>query len=193
VRRRPIRKLMPRPSWYIGLRAWGLRTFKQQTMLWLSLGCLVVDLLIAASTLAPGAPVVPQWPQFLLFPIALVVHFSSILRATPERGRLGWRQFLSFLAGAPTALLTAFIGLFIGVVLVVEPSINGLSGQPTISGGHYYLNNHGDFLPVTRAVYEHALVLQQRIFTLVPSVFFALGVLTHYPRTGVGAEAAAHA
>jgi hypothetical protein len=44
------------------------------------------------------------------------------------------------------------------------------------------LNDHGDFIPVTRAAYWHALVLQQRIFTLGPGVFFALCVLVHWPR-----------
>jgi hypothetical protein len=60
-------------------------------------------------------------------------------------------------------------------------SIGRIGGQPTMSGGHYYLNDHGDFIPVTRAAYWHALVLQQRIFTLGPGVFFALGVLVHWP------------
>ncbi len=42
---------------------------------------------------------------------------------------------------------------------------------------------------MTRAAYDHALVLQQRIFTLIPSVFFALAVLAHYPRRGAGPTA----
>lgn len=67
-----------------------------------------------------------------------------------------------------------------------------LGRQPTISGGHYYLNDHG-LIPVTKAAYEHALVLQQRIFTLGPSIFFGLGVLVHYPRRRVGGNAVAHA
>jgi hypothetical protein len=57
-----------------------------------------------------------------------------------------------------------------------------------MSGGHYYLNNHGDFIPVTRAAYRHALVLQQRIFTLGPGVFFALGVLVHWPGRRAGPD-----
>ena len=71
-------------------------------------------------------------------------------------------------------------------------SITSIGGQPTISGGHYYLNDHGSLIAVTKAAYERTLVLQQRIFTLGPSVFFALGVLVHYPRRAVGGGAVAH-
>jgi hypothetical protein len=160
-------------------------------MLRLSAACVCVELLIAASTLAPDAPVVPQWPQFLLFPLIFVVHFSSVLRVTPERGWLRFRQLLDGLTGLPPGLVIAFVGLFVGAWLVLMLSIGSIGGQPTMSGGRYYLNDHGTFIPVTRAAYRHALVLQQRIFTLGPSVFFALGVLVHYPRRNVGAQAVA--
>jgi hypothetical protein len=143
-----------------------------------------LDLLIAASTLAAGAPLVPQWPQFVLFPFIFVVHFSSVLRLMSERGRFQWRGFLT---GLPPVVVGGFVVLFVGVWLVEMSSISALGGQPTMSGGRHYLNDHGSLIPVTRAAYEHALVLQQRIFTLGPSVFFALGVLVHYRRRGAGA------
>jgi hypothetical protein len=176
---------------FLRVREWGLRTFKQGTMLRLSVACVCVELLIAASTLAPDAPVLPQWPQFLLFPLIFVVHFSSVLRVTPERGLLRFRQLLDSITGLPPALVIGFLVLFLGAWLVLMVSIGSIGGQPTISGGHYYLNDHGTLIPVTRAAYRHALVLQQRIFTLGPSVFFALGVLVHYPRRQTGTQPAA--
>jgi hypothetical protein len=162
----------------------------------LSVACVCVELLIAASTFAPAAPVLPQWPQFLLFPLIFVVHFSSVLRVRPERR--GWPGALNgllrgwaFVKELPPVLVIGFIVLFIGAWLAMMVSIASIGGQPTMSGGRYYLNDHGDFIPVTKIAYDHALVLQQRIFTLGPSVFFALGVLVHYPRRQIGAQQAA--
>jgi hypothetical protein len=172
------------PHGFDAVRHWGLRTLKPDTMLRLSVVGLALDLLIAASTLVPGAPLVPEWPQFVLFPFIFVVHFSSVLRLTCERGRFRWREFL---AGLPPVLVVGFTVLFVGVWLAEMSSITGIGGQPTMSGGRYYLDHHGSLVPVTKAAYEHALMLQQRIFTLGPSVFFALGLLVHYPRaTGGG-------
>jgi hypothetical protein len=168
---------------YDSLRAWGLRTLKPETMLRLSLAGMTLDLLIAASTLAPGAPLVPQWPQFVLFPLIFVVHFSSVLRLAPAGGRLRWRDLVAGLS--PVAGL-GFGVLFVAAWLVLMSSITSIGGQPTMSGGHYYLNDHGSLIPVSKAAYEHGLVLQQRIFTLGPAIFFALGALVHYPRRNVG-------
>jgi hypothetical protein len=175
---------------YDELRGWGLRTLKAETMLRVSVVCMTADLAIAASTLAPNAPLVPQWPQFVLFPLIFVVHFSSVLRLkpTPSR-RLRWRDQV---AGLPPWLGVAFGVLFAVAWLVALVSILSIRGQPTISAGHYYLDNHGSMIAVTRAGYEHALVLQQRIFTLIPGVFFGLGVLTHYPRHVAVGDAGGH-
>ena len=158
-------------------------------MLRVSMAGMTLDLFIAATTLAPGAPLVPQWPQFVLFPLIFVVHFSSVLRLTPVGGRFRWRDLV---AGVPPALGLGFGVLFVGAWLVLMSSITGIGGQPTMSAGHYFLNDHGSLIPVTKAAYEHALVLQQRIFTLGPSVFFALGIVVHYPRRDLGASALAH-
>ncbi len=167
------------PARYLAVRQSGLRMLKPRTMLRVAVAGLAIDLLIAASTLAPNAPLLPQWPQFVLFPLIFVVHFSSVLRFTSDRGRPKWRELRR---GLPPGTIVAFIVLFVVAWLVLMVSIGQIGGQPTMSGGHYYLTDHGDFIPVTRAAYRHALVLQQRIFTLGPGVFFALGVLVHWPR-----------
>jgi hypothetical protein len=157
-------------------------------LLCVSVAGMTLDLLIAATTLAPDAPLLPQWPQFILFPLIFVVHFSSVLRLARGAGRFRWRDLV---AGVPPVLGLGLGILFVGAWLVLMLSITSISGQPTMNGGHYYLNDHGSLLAVTKAAYEHALVLQQRIFTLGPSVFFALGVLVHYPRPSVGGSALA--
>src|SRR5580693_8313127 len=87
---------MPTPAWDVSLREWGLETLRPGMMLRLSVAGLAVELLIAARTLAPGAPLLPQWPQFLLVPLIFVIHFSSILRAvvgpsSPSLARAGRR------------------------------------------------------------------------------------------------------
>lgn len=174
---------------YDALRAWGLRTLSPEAMLRVSAAGMTLDLLIAATTLAPNAPLVPQWPQFTVFPVIFVVHFSSVLRLAPAGGRHRWRDLV---AGVPPVLGLGFGVAFVGAWLVLLTSITSLGGQPTMGGGHYYLNDHGSLIAVTKAAYDHALVLQQRLFTLGPSVFFALGVLVHYPRRGVGGNALAH-
>lgn len=178
---------MPTPAWYVSLREWGLETLRPGMMLRLSAVGLAVELLIAASTLAPGAPVLPQWPQFVLVPLIFVIHFSAILRVQASgRRRLRWREMV---AEVPPVFVAAAVILLAGAWLVSMASLLRLGGQPTMSGGHYYLNDHGTLLPVRRAAYEHARVLEERIFTLGPSIFFTLGVLVHYPRRGVAAGA----
>jgi hypothetical protein len=172
------------------LRVWGLRTLKPEMMLRLSLAGLALDLLIAASTLAPGAPLIPQWPQFVLFPPIFVVHFSSVLRLAPVAGRFRWRDLV---AGPPPVVGLGFGVLLVAAWLVLVSSITSIGGQPTMSAGHYYLNDHGSLIAVSKAAYEHGLVLQQRIFTLGPAMFFALGVLIHYPQRGVADDSLAHA
>src|SRR5207249_3592669 len=86
--------------------------------------------------------------------------------------------------GIPRPLAVGFLGVALAAWAVGVGSILQLDGQPTHQHGHYFLNNHGSLMPVTRSMYEHALVLQQRIFTCIPSVFYALGVLVNAPLVG---------
>lgn len=148
----------------------------------MSVTCLTIDLLIAASTLAPGAPVVPQWPQFALFPLIFVVGFSGIL----FNARRDWTSVRTLFRDAPPAMTIAFVVLFFGVCLYLILSIPTIGGQPVTSGGHYFLDNHGSTFAVTKTAYDHALAQAQRIFTLGPSVFFAFGAMLHYRRRGIG-------
>ena len=144
----------------------------------ISVTCMAIDLLIAASTLAPGAPVVPQWPQLALFPLIFVIGFSGII----FNARPGRTNVRTLFRGMPPAVTIGFVVLFFSVWIYLSLAIPTTSGQPFTSGGRYFLNNHGSTIAVTKAAYDHALAQGQRIFTLGPSIIFAIGAMLHYPR-----------
>jgi hypothetical protein len=134
---------------------------------------------IAASTVFPGAPVVPLGVVFVLFPLALVVHARTVWAGV----RGGRRTKLSdILGGVPPVAIGAFVAFFLLASAVSYASITESRGQPTESAGRYYLNDHGAYIPVTHGEYLHAQVLSERSFSLIPGVFFALGILVNLPR-----------
>jgi hypothetical protein len=138
------------------------------------------ELAIAGSTLLPDAPVVSiAVAAFVLFPIALAVFARTIWVGV----RGGRRPALSDrLAGLPAIAIVTFLAFFFAVSAVGGKSISEDRGQPTERAGHYYLNDHGDYIPVSRAEYRHAQVLTERAFTLIPSVFLAFALLINLPR-----------
>jgi len=56
-------------------------------------------------------------------------------------------------------------------------AMSQLPGQPEASGGQYWFNNHGSLEPTDHAGYEGGLRAQERIFTGVPAVFYAIAVM----------------
>jgi hypothetical protein len=181
------------PSWHRSVTArvaaWNARTF-----LGLSVFGLTAELLIAASTLLPHAPVVPQWAPFALIAGIFVVHLRSVVLLVERRRGLGISGFRglplrAMVAGIPKPVTVGFIGLFLFAWLVGLSSIAHIGGQPTQIGSRFYLSDHGDLIRVSHSAYLHALVLQQRIFTMIPAVFYALGVIVNLPlaREGVAA------
>jgi hypothetical protein len=140
---------------------------------------LAAELAIALTTVLPNAPVVPQWPVFLLFPGIFVVHLRSVRVLSRRRGRrLNVRELLR---GVPLVLRAAFVALFLLAWVVGLASILHIGGQPREIQGRYFLDDHGALIPATHGEYLHALVLQQRIFTLIPAVFYALGIIVNWP------------
>jgi hypothetical protein len=142
---------------------------------------LAAELAVAVTTLLPSAPVVADWIVFALFPPIFFVHLRSVqvLRAGRARSSVG-----AVLRDRPTAVRVAFCALFITAWVIALGSITHLAGQPTVVHGKYFLNDHGDLMPVTYNGYRHAVVLQQRIFTLIPGVFYALGIVINWPARG---------
>jgi hypothetical protein len=47
---------------------------------------LCAELVIASTTVLPGAPILPQWLQFVLFPGIFIVHLRTVL-VRSRRGR----------------------------------------------------------------------------------------------------------
>jgi hypothetical protein len=164
--------------WLAGGRVRALR-LDAGLALRLSVFSLTAELVIALTTTLPNAPVIPQWPVFVLFAGVFVVHLRSVIALGKQRGhKLNFRDLLR---GLPVIVRVAFVALFIVAWLVVLASILHIGGQPTEIDGRYYLNDHGSLIPATHSEYLHALVLQQRIFTLIPAVFYALGVIVNWP------------
>jgi len=133
---------------------------------------LAADSVIAASTLLPSAPVVAQWPQFVLFVLALLVNARTVALA-------GGRDLAEGVSRQRRAIYA--VG-FIAAWAVALFSILASKGVPEMHHGAYFLDNHSNLTQVSRATYEHAQVLQQRIFTLVGATFFAAALIVHAPR-----------
>jgi hypothetical protein len=51
-----------------------------------------------------------------------------------------------------------------------------LPGQPEAHGGAYYFNDHGSQIPTDHAGYERGLRAQNRIFSGIPAVFYAVAL-----------------
>ena len=132
-------------------------------------------LALVAMSYPPTAPASLGSAAPALIPGAILVHFRSVALLV----RKPRPSAAAVLAGMPRLPLAAFIVLFIGASVAADSSIGHLAGAPTAVGGHYYLNDHGDYIRVSYASYLHALALQQRGFASVASVFYGLGVLVN--------------
>jgi hypothetical protein len=112
----------------------------------------------------------------VLFPGIFIVHLRTVL-VLSRRGRD--LSLPDLVRAVPRPLAVGFVVLFIlaGVGFLLARA--HLGGQRIEQNNHYFLNDHGVYIPATHAQYLHALVWQQQIFTLIPSVFYALGVLAN--------------
>lgn len=153
---------------------------------------LVADIAIAVSTVLPGAPVLPLSAPFVLFPGIFLVHIWSIVLLRPAlRERRGWmrrprlRDLLAA-SGAPPPALGVFVVYFVAIWLLGLLTLTAIHGSPSHIDAHYYVNNHGTRTAVSRETYLHAETLTQRAFSLIPSAFYALGVLLNGPRAIAG-------
>lgn len=145
------------------------------------------EVIIALSTFLPGAPLVPEATPFVLFPGIFIVHFRSVrllnrLRKQSGLSRFGFsmRQLVDIVP-APRAITISFFVYFFAAWILGVLTIPSIGGQPTKVDGRYFLNNHGTYTPVSHAAYLHAVALAQRLFSIIPSVFYALAVIVNYP------------
>jgi hypothetical protein len=151
----------------------------------LGTGGLVCSVAIAASTLLPAAPILPVWPVYLLVALAIIVHIRSAWISAHRR-----QGVADLLAGVPQWAVIAYYVWFVVAGVLGYASLRESRGQPTKIDHQYYLNNHGRYTLVTHAEYLHAQVVDQRTFSLLPSVFFLLAVLVNLrgaaPASGTG-------
>ena len=169
------------PAWRDSVVEAGAR-LDRRLMFRLSAAGLAAELAIAVTTVLPNAPVVPPGVELPLFLGCFVVQFRSVtvlISRTEGRPRLGALREL--MGPVPVIARIIFVAFFIGTCLITAPSFGHIAGQPTEIHGRYFLNDHGSLIPVTHRAYLHAQVLHQRLFTLIPSVFYALGVLANWP------------
>jgi hypothetical protein len=152
---------------------WPVNRISTETAVKISAVGLVADLVIALSTALPGAPVIPQWPQFVLFLGVFVVLGRGMPVGWSRIHRVSVRD-LSF--GRSLAVGLGVSCLIAVAAIVIALSIIHIGGQPEHMNGRYILNDHGVYIPISRAAYRHGLVLQQRIFTLIPAFLYLAGL-----------------
>jgi len=128
---------------------------------------LAVELAVFASTFLRGPALVPQAAVIVLFVGVFPVHLRTVLAMT--RLRLSERELLRYVPKAAIA----------GVILVVLATIF-LSllapGQPVQRDGRYYFNDHGLHIQTDKPGYDRGVKLEERGFSGIPAMFFALGV-----------------
>jgi hypothetical protein len=66
-------------------------------------------------------------------------------------------------------------------------SVVTLRGQPTHDQAGYYLNDHGNRIPVTRSGYDAAVAKQDRLFAAGATVFLlgACGMTMYQPKARI--------
>ncbi|MGW7356480.1 hypothetical protein ACWGI0_07420 [Streptomyces sp. NPDC054802] len=130
-----------------------------------------------ALTMLPGKPVGPEAAAFTLFGLALLMFGSAVLRCYRAGVRTRGQEFLDLLWHTPRRLKAVAGALAAGVVLCVAIGGAPAGGQPEHTAAGYYLNEHGDRRPVSRAAYESALKAGTRWFDAGATCFFALSAV----------------
>jgi hypothetical protein len=128
-------------------------------------------------TLLPGEPTVPEAASFTLFGLVFPVFGSAMLRCYRAGVETRGPEFLDVLWRTPRWLRAAAGTLAAGVVLCVAIGGAPVGGQPGRTAEGYYLNNHGDREPVSRATYESALKSEVRWFDAGATIFFAVSAV----------------
>ena len=147
---------------------------------------------VVALSLLPGAPYLPDGVEFipfaLIFPLFgwAVIERSLVkaarLRKQPRRKwyeqairsnkdmNESWSDFGSQLLKyrSPLAIAVPLVALMwiVGFISIISSQ-----GQPEHSGDHYYLDDHGTHIVVTRSGYERAIAQQERIFAAGGTTF----------------------
>ena len=145
----------------------------------------------------PGASYLPDGIQFIPFILAFPCFGWAIIevsqaqsarrRSQPgqkwyQRGATAYQEGARIWADVWAnlrryqGLLAVVIPLIIGLWLVMMFSITSSQGQPEHDGNHYYLDDHGSHIPVTKAGYEYAVAVGERGFAAAGTLFLLMSV-----------------
>lgn len=132
---------------------------------------LAVELAIFASTFLRGPALVPQAAVFVLLVGVFPLHLRTVLVMT--RLRLGERELLRYV---PKAAVAGVVLVVLGTIFLSLLAPGHLPRQPMHRDGRYYFNDHGFHVQTDKAGYDRGVKLEERGFSGIPAMFFALGV-----------------
>lgn len=128
----------------------------------------------------PFVPPLPAAVSFVLFAGLFPVHARSAIL-------LRRRRIASASArAAASALAERYWWLWLAGLLAAVSfftALPSLQGQPTIVHGAYFLDDHGSLIPVSHGAYVRALDAQERLFTGIACVFYAVGAAVNGRRS----------
>lgn len=143
---------------------------------------LCAELAIALTTAIPNGPIVPFGLVIPLFIGIFAVHIRTVaVLSSRADGRLSWSLLRDLVSPVPVVVRIGFVAFLWAAWSISGAAIGHLGGQPEQLDGRFFLNDHGSLIAVTHRAYLHAQLLQLRTFTLIPSVFYALGVIVNWP------------
>jgi hypothetical protein len=151
--------------------------------------CAVVVLLSFIRAVPPSPPALWVVLFIGIFPLHLrsvVVHKrnadrppGSKIRIRKKRGRITAPERVPSRTEGSTA--TSLLYLAVGLVIILAAvaflsARSSLGGGATTVNGSYFLNDHGELIPVSYHAYERALAAEGRVFTSIPAAFYAVGI-----------------
>jgi hypothetical protein len=131
---------------------------------------------VVATTLAPGGPLLPTWVTWPLFLGIFPVHLRTVRTLLLERADLKARVFAK-----PRALLVPAATLVACAFVLSMQAVLTMRGNPERHGNGYYLDRHGALTRVSRSEYRYAERELERVFAGLAFVFYAAGILVHFP------------
>jgi hypothetical protein len=132
---------------------------------------LTAELAIFASTFLHGPALVPQVVVFVLAIGLFPLHLRTALAMA--RLRLDERELLRYVHKPAIA---GTILVMLGVIVVSLWAPGHLPGQPVHHNGRYYFNDHGFQIQTDKPGYDRGVKLEERGFSGIPAMFFAIGV-----------------
>jgi hypothetical protein len=127
---------------------------------------------VFATTFVPGGPLVADWVIWPLAVGSIAVHLETVRTYRSRRAEL-----TRALRETPKGLVAAAMVVF---ALSMQAVLTG-HGSPERQGHAYFLRNHTELRPVSRAEYRYAERKEERIFAGIALVFYLVALIVHAP------------